>query len=84
MPLNSREKGQKGELEVRRLLERYGFAVRGLEGGGDHLASGYGLVLHSETKRCEVARPWAWDLQSSSEAPAGTVAAVFFRRSRSE
>jgi hypothetical protein len=41
------------------------------------------LTIHSECKRQEVARPWLWWEQASTEAPAGTLAVVAFRRSRS-
>ena len=78
-----RAKGVRGEREVLELLERAGFEVRGLEATGDHLAIGHGLTLHVETKRQELARPWAWWEQASSEAPAGTFPLVAFRRSRS-
>jgi Holliday junction resolvase len=81
-----RDKGRKGEREVASIFEVAGLEVRGLEGAGDHLivcGAGEGLVLHSEVKRQETARPWAWWEQASSEAPAGTVAVVTFRRNRS-
>jgi len=78
-----RAKGVRGEREVLELLERHGFEVRGLESSGDHLALGHGVTLHVETKRQEVARPWAWYEQASSEAPSGTIPLVAFRRSRS-
>lgn len=83
MSRRERDKGVRGEREVLELLERHGFAVRGLEGSGDHLALGHGVVLHVETKRQEVARPWHWYEQASSEAPNGTIPLVAFRRSRS-
>lgn len=41
------------------------------------------LTIHSECKRQETARPWPWWEQASTEAPAGTLAVVAFRRSRS-
>jgi hypothetical protein len=41
------------------------------------------LTIHSECKRQETARPWLWWEQASTEAPAGTLAVVAFRRSRS-
>jgi len=78
-----RDKGVRGEREVAELLRRHGFEVRGLEGEGDHLALVGLLMLHVETKRQEVARPWAWWEQASSETPAGALTVVAFRRSRS-
>lgn len=83
MSRRERDKGVRGEREVLEVLERHGFEVRGLEASGDHLALGHGLVLHVETKRQEVARPWAWYEQAASEAPAGSLPLVAFRRSRS-
>jgi Holliday junction resolvase len=83
MSRRERDKGVRGEREVLELLERHGFEVRGLEESGDHLAFGHGVALHVETKRQETARPWAWFEQASSEAPAGTIPLVAFRRSRS-
>jgi hypothetical protein len=41
------------------------------------------LVIHSECKRQETARPWQWWEQAEAEAPAGTLAVVAFRRNRS-
>lgn len=82
----SRDKGRAGEREVAQLYERAGAEVRGLEGRGDHLVITPGLfgpTIHSEVKRCETARPWAWWEQASSEAPTGTMPVVHFRRNRS-
>jgi hypothetical protein len=86
MANREREKGRKGEGEVARVYRSAGLEVRGLESGGDHLAvSGLGgaVRLHSEVKRQETARPWAWWEQASTEAPQGTVPVVAFRRNRS-
>lgn len=80
---SERRKGVGGEREVRELLARHGFEVRGLEAGGDHLALGHGLVLAVECKRQEVARPWAWWEQSIRDGLDGTLPLVVFRRSRS-
>jgi len=82
----SRDKGRKGEAEVAALYRSHGFTVRGLEGVGDHLVvcgEHSGVVLHSETKRTETAKPWTWWEQASSEVPPGVLAVVNFRRSRS-
>lgn len=95
-----RRKGVVGEREVRALYQAHGFEVRGLEGGGDHLAVLHGihalpgldiptlgqrrpLTIHSEVKRTETARPWAWWEQASAETPPGSLTVVAFRRSRS-
>jgi hypothetical protein len=87
----SRDKGVKGEREVRRVWETHGFTVRGLEGEGDHtvtrdtfLPTPRATVIHSEVKRQETARPWAWYAQASREAPAGAVPVVAFRRNNSD
>lgn len=81
-----RDKGLKGEAEVAAIYRAAGLTVRGLEGVGDHLVVGVpqsGLVLHSEVKRQETARPWLWWEQATSEAPPGTIPVVAFRRNRS-
>lgn len=41
------------------------------------------LTIHSEVKRAETARPWAWWEQASAETPPGSLTIVAFRRSRS-
>lgn len=81
-----RDKGRTGEREVAAIYEGAGFEVRGLEGSGDHLIvcdPAGGVVIHSEVKRQETARVWAWWEQASTEAPAGTIPVVHFRRNRS-
>jgi hypothetical protein len=86
----SRDKGLKGEREVRALWESHGFTVRGLEGEGDHVIVRPSsdlrgsLSLHSEVKRCETARPWAWMQQAALEAPPFAVPVVAFRRNGSK
>lgn len=86
MSRSERDKGRKGEAEVAAIYQAAGLQVRGLEGTGDHLvvcSPELGLTIHSEVKRQETARPWAWWEQASSEAPAGTMPVVAFRRNRS-
>jgi hypothetical protein len=81
-----REKGLKGEREVAAIYRAAGLTVRGLEGVGDHLIVAVpesGIVLHSEVKRQETARPWLWWEQATSEAPPGTIPVVAFRRNKS-
>lgn len=83
MANRSRAKGVAGEREVAAIFQAAGLTVRGLEGQGDHLiVRGAGLTLHSEVKRQETARPWAWLAQAEAEAPSGTVPVVAFRRNR--
>lgn len=83
MARRERDKGRKGEAEVLHALGDGGFTIRGLERGGDHIALGYGLVLHVESKRQETTRPWLWHEQSQRDTPEGAHGVVAFRRSRS-
>lgn len=86
MSRSERDKGRKGEREVAAMYEKAGAEVRGLEGAGDHLVitpGAFGPTIHSECKRQETARVWAWWEQASLEAPAGTMPVVHFRRNRS-
>lgn len=86
MSRSERAKGLRGEQEVARAYREHGFAVRGLEGLGDHaivIDAAIGVRLHSEVKRQETARPWAWFEQAKTEAPPGSIPVVHFRRSRS-
>ena len=78
-----RDKGVRGEREVRQRFELSGFEPRGLEDTGDHLVvcSG-GLTLHIESKRQEVIRIGEWSRQAEAEAPQGTMPIVAYRRSR--
>jgi hypothetical protein len=97
MGAKERAKGRAGEAEVATIFREHGAEVRGLEGSGDHLVMYHraqplegepaevraAFVIHSEVKRCETARPWAWLAQAEAEAPSGAVPVVSFRRSRS-
>lgn len=86
MSRSERDKGLKGEQEVARSWRDRGFTVRGLEGGGDHgivSDSMTGVRIHSEVKRQETARPWAWYEQAAAEAPPAFIPVVHFRRNRS-
>lgn len=85
-----RDKGLRGEHEVRARLEQDGFDVRGLEGLGDHLAIREDkprfqtkvLLLHVEVKRQETLQPDRWSRQAEAEAPEGAVPIVVYRRDR--
>lgn len=79
---SSRRKGVRGEAEVRRLYAGHGFAIRGLEGEGDHLALGHGLTIFSESKRQEVWRLPLWLGQCWRECPPGAVPVLSFRSNR--
>lgn len=79
----SRDKGLSGEREVRHEFEAAGFPVRGLEGLGDQLVvCPTGVTLHVEVKRAETLKLPAWTRQAETEAPAGTVPMVIYRRNR--
>lgn len=82
----SRDKGIRGEREVADVFRRHGFDCDrtpnsgGLRILGDLLGT---VPAHLEVKRQETARPWPWFAQASSEAPAGVMPVVAFRRSHS-
>lgn len=81
-----RRKGAAGEREVAELFRRYGFDCDRVPNSGGLRIKGdlHGeLPVHVEVKRQEVARPWLWQEQAASEAPAGVPWLVAFRRSRS-
>ena len=81
MTAASRRKGQDGEREVAALWQRYGFTVRGLEGGGDHLViGGNGFTIHSEVKRRETINVWEHWKQATSECPPGAMPVLHIRR----
>ena len=77
-------KGVTFERQVRRAYEQAGFTVRGLEGEGDHLALGHGLVIASECKRQERLKLPEWWRQCVEDAPDGAVPVLTFRQSRAE
>jgi Holliday junction resolvase len=81
---HKRRKGLVGEREASKILQEHGFEVRGLEGGGDHIASrgepGQTLVLHVEIKRQERTRIPEWIRQVVQETPAGMVPLLCFRQ----
>jgi Holliday junction resolvase len=79
----SSEKGVRGEREVRDVWERHGFSVRGLEGQGDHLVMGYGIVIASEVKRCErLAIPAWWRQTETDAAEHGALPVLAFRTNK--
>lgn len=88
VPRASRDKGQRGELEVRTILAEHGFTVhasqRNLGGAqGDTLALGHGVVLHVETKRREQINIWAALTQTTTECAAEARPLLAFRRNHS-
>ena len=83
MSKRERDKGLRGELELRHLFEDAGFEVRGLNGQGDKLVMvAPGITLHVESKRQETLRVDMWSRQAESEAPSGALPVVAYRRSR--
>ena len=80
-----RDKGLRGEREVRHEFESAGFVVRGLEGEGDNLVFvTSGITLHVETKRQETLKLPLWIRQAEAEAPEQAVPIVVYRKSRDE
>jgi hypothetical protein len=89
----SRNKGRSGEAEVAAIYRDRGFDVQPIQrnagGVGDHVVTylrpgGFAvplIVLHSEVKRCETARPWTWMAQAERDAVGEAVPVVSFRRS---
>jgi Holliday junction resolvase len=80
---SQRRKGIDGEREVARLMEGYGYTLRGLESGGDWIAVGGSLPLAVEVKRQEVLRIPLWQRQALADRVPGTLPLVAFRASRS-
>lgn len=85
MAASSRRKGVTGEAEVRRILERAGYDVRGLEGRGDWLClTGSEVSLHIEVKRAERLKLPEWLRQAQDDAAEGALPVVTFRQNRGE
>lgn len=85
MGRRERERGKRGELEVRNVLRDHGFTVRATQrnlGGdqGDMLALGKGRVFHVETKLRETLNIWASLTQTINECPADATPLLTFRR----
>jgi hypothetical protein len=81
--MTSRSKGVAFEREVAAAFEAAGFAVRGLESGGDHFVIvSAGAALHVEAKRQERLRVPEWLRQQERDAPAGVRRVLVFRQSR--
>lgn len=81
--LNTRAKGVAFEREVADAFVAAGFAVRGLEAGGDHLViSRAGVVMHGEAKRQERLQLPIWLRQQERDCPEGVRRFLVFRQSR--
>lgn len=96
MSKTERDKGLRGELEIKHIFGSRGWTMRGLEGQGDHIAmrahslrriharmKGY-ASLHVEAKRQERLALPAWLRQAEEEAPDGTMPVVVFRQNREQ
>jgi hypothetical protein len=83
---SEREKGARGEREVAAIFRAHGFAAVRTPNSGGLAVKGdlAGVPAHVEVKRQEVARPWSWWAQASSEAPSGVMPLVAFRRERAD
>ena len=86
MPLNSKQKGKRAELEFAEFCRDHGFdeARRGVQYSGRNGNSDViGLPgIWCEVKRTESVRLHDWLAQAAADAPAGTTPVVFHRRSR--
>lgn len=83
--MNSRQKGKRGELEVKNLLNYYGYSCRrgqqycGVNGDADVV----GLPgIHIECKRVEKLNIQNALYQAQNDARPGEIAAVFHRKNR--
>jgi hypothetical protein len=77
-----RDKGLRGENEVRLLFAAAGLGIVGVDRGGDHVVSCGDLRLHLEVKRREHIRVLEWSRQAEREAQPGTIPIVPFRTNR--
>lgn len=88
MPINSRQKGARGERELAEFLRHYGYADarRGQQfSGGSESADVVGLPekYHIEVKRVEAGSPYKWMQQATediADATCNKVPLVFHRR----
>lgn len=85
MPINSRQKGKAGELELARVLKEYGYdAKRSVQyNGKDGQADVLGLPsIHIECKRVEQLNLYNAMDQAKRDAKNGDKPAVFHRKNR--
>lgn len=77
--MSSRAKGVRFERRVAKLFEQAGYAVRGLESGGDHFCvDTSGVVLHVEAKDHKILRLPDWLRQQRRDCPAGLSGVLVF------
>lgn len=85
MPINSREKGAKGERELSKALRQYGYGSRrgqqfcGANGDADVVGLPH---IHIECKRVEKLNIYNAMAQAKSDARENEIPAVFHRRNR--
>lgn len=85
VPINSRQKGKRGELELARLLREYGYdAHRSVQySGANHDADLYGIDgYHIECKRVEQLNIYKAMEQSERDAREGEIPIVCHRKDR--
>lgn len=87
MPINSREKGKKGERELAKELRAYGYDCRRGEqySGANGDADVVGLPgIHIECKRVEKLNLYDAMAQAKHDCPSQTYPAVFHRKNNCE
>ena len=85
MPVNSRQKGKTGELELSHKLQEYGYETRRSVqyNGKDGQADVVGLPnIHIECKRVEKLNLYDAMEQAKRDAKGGNMPAVFHRKNR--
>lgn len=85
MPINSRNKGKAGELEISHIMQEYGFDVhRGQQHkGGADSPDVYGIPgIHAEIKRVERLNISEAMAQSIRDSEGIDIPAVFHRKNR--
>lgn len=86
MPINSRQKGKSGELELAKVLRQHGYETRrgqqycGANGDADVLGLPH---IHIECKRVEKLNLYDAMAQAKSDKKDGEMPAVFHRKNRS-
>ena len=85
MPINSKQKGKNGELEICRILKKYGFDVRRSVQYNGKAEDGLGDIvgldgIHAEIKRVESLNITKAMEQATEDAREGEMPAVFHRR----
>lgn len=81
-----RDKGQRGQRDVRRLFEAHGWTMtatsptrRGAAGTCDFIATRAGVVLAVEVKNQAVLRLPLWRRQTEANAPTGCVPVLVYK-----